>query len=268
MAVLLILFLGVSAVSFQPDFAIAAKTKRVVLGKSTDRLKPNCGVSESNRLCAAEGRVTGYQTFARGTDRKRTFSVPFKGKIVSWSIQLAKPTRKYNKVVKDAQIPFFNGLFGSPSQARIAVLRQVNKGKKGPPRFKMVRQSPIQVLNPYFGTNVTFALSKPLNVGPRQVVGLTIPTWAPALWRPGSCDINKNTGAENDAAACDVARKKYTWRGSRGPKKCELGGDTQEEIDASIASSHPQSKVNSTKRYGCYYTGSRLLYTATVVGKK
>ncbi len=265
-AAILLAFLVISAVSYQSDFAQAATSKRVVLGKSSSKLKPNCGVSQSNRLCAAEGRVTGYQVFSRGSDQKRSFNVPFKGKIVSWSISLAKPTRKFTKTVKDAQTPFFNNLFGSPSQARIAVLRQVEKRKKGAPRYKMVRQSPTQILNPYFGTTVHFALSKPLNVIPDQVVALTIPTWAPAFWRPGSCDVGQS-GAVNDATACDRARENYTWRGSRGPKKCELGGDTQEEIEESIASSHTQQKVNSVKRYGCYYDGSRLLYTATIVGK-
>ncbi|MBK5231923.1 MAG: hypothetical protein JJE13_02925 [Thermoleophilia bacterium] len=265
-AALLIVFLVVSAVSFVPDFANAETTKRVVLGKTATKLEPNCGVSQSDRLCAAEGRVTGYQVFAKGTDQKRSFNVPFKGKIISWSISLAKPTRKFTKTVKDAQVPFFNNLFGSPAQARIAVLRQVEKRKKGPPRYKMVRQSPTQILNPYFGTTVHFALSKPLNVIPDQVVALTIPTWAPAFWRPGACDASLNGGLVNEAA-CEGFRKEYTWRGSRGPKKCELGGDTQEEIEASIASSHSQQKVNTVKRYGCYYDGSRLLYTATIVGK-
>lgn len=266
-ATLLLVFLAVSAVSSSPDFAGAAKTKRVVLGKTKTKLKPNCGISESNRLCAAEGRVTGYQVLARGSNQTRSFNVPFKGKIVSWSISLAKPTRKFTKQAKDAQIPFFNDLFGSPSQARIAVLRRVEKRKKGSPKYKMVRQSPTQILNPYFGTTVHFALSKPLNVVPNQVVGLTIPTWAPAFWRPGACDIGLS-GVVNDQSSCNKARKNYTWRGSRSPKSCELGGDTQEEIDASIESSRPQQKINSVKRYGCYYDGSRLLYTATIIGKK
>jgi hypothetical protein len=266
-AALLFVFLVFSAVSFGPGFADAATRQRVVLGKSTTKLEPNCGVAQADRLCAAEGRVTGYQVFAKGTDQKRTFNVPFKGKIVAWSISLAKPTKKRTKDTGAAQLPFFNDLFGSPSQARIAVLRQVEKRKKGPPKYKMVRQGPTQILNPYFGSTVTFALSKPLNVVPDQVVGLTIPTWAPAFWQSGACDITANTGVVTDQSSCDISRKRYTWRGSRGPTKCELGGDTQAEVDASIASSHSQQKVNSVKRYGCYYTGSRLLYTATIVGK-
>lgn len=258
-------------VAFIPIFAVtdgasAASTQRITLGKTSKKLEPNCGKSQSDRLCVAEGRVTGYQVLARGSNQKRSFVVPFKGKIIAWSISLANPTRKDSEDLGDAQLPYFDNLFGSPSQARISVLRQVEKRKKGPPRYKMVRQSPTQVLNPYFGRTVHFALTKPLNVVKRQVIGLTIPTWAPAFWRPKSCDPSEFGGLVDDAA-CERAGDLYTWRGSRGTEKCTLGGDTPAEEQESVNGSHSQQKVNSVKRYGCYYGANRLLYTATIVGR-
>jgi hypothetical protein len=263
-ALVLTLSLALLAVAFlAPGTAPAASTKYRVLGESTRNYTPNCG-RKSNRNCTAEGRVTAYQSKAPGM-RNRPFVVPFKGKIVAWSITLANPTRKAIGN-RDAELPFFNGIFGSPSQARIAVLKRVQKKKKGPPRYKMVRQSPVQVLNPYFGTTVQFALSKPLNVIENQVVALTIPTWAPNLWRTRACDVTA-AGSQVNANVCATTAETHTWRGSRGPKKCTLGDESPEQQEKNVAGSHPQQKVDSVKRYGCYYGSNVLLYTATLVGR-
>ena len=253
-----------SALSSAPT--AGAAIKRIELGASTKKVTPNCG-SNFARDCTAEGKVTGYQVLAKGADA-RTFVVPFKGKVVAWSIQLAKPTRKditENGDTHSAQLPFFNDLFGSPASARIAVLKRVQKRKKGPPRYEMVRQGPTEILNPYFGSTVHFALSKPLNVIPKQVVGLTIPTWAPAYWKPQACNVISLQGDLLDPNGCERAGKYNSWRGSRAPDKCTLGR-TGEFLD-NLEKSRPQQKLNSVKRYGCYYTAGRLLYTATVVAK-
>lgn len=247
----------------------AVKTKRVVLGKSTKKLEPNCGKNFS-RDCIVEGKVTGYQVFRKGTERKNTFRVPFKGKIVSWSISLSRPTKRViSKSGTDhpAQLPFFNDLFGSPASARIAVLRQVDKKSSGPPKWKMVRQSPVQILNPYFGKTVHFSLARPLNVVKKQVVALTIPTWAPAVFKPRSCSFNPVSGVQNPDA-CSRAEKDYTWRASRAKDKCKLGIDPDTgEPNQALAKTGPQQKVDSERRYGCYYGSNVLLYTATIVGR-
>ena len=265
-ALFLLVFLTFVAVSGGgPDSAGAASTKRVTLGKGNMKLTPNCG-RDFERDCVVEGKVTGYQALSKKVEG-RNFVVPFKGKVVSWSISLAKVTRKPVKVDENltpepAQLPFFNETFGSPSQARISVLREVNKREKGPPQYKNVRQSPTQILNPYFGTTVTFPLTKPLNVNKGQTIGLTIPTWAPALWKPRVC---------NDAVVkdpnCVPYERNYTWRASRGPDYCELGFEENGDPNAALKKSHSQQKVDSVKRYGCYYGGNVLLYTATIVGK-
>jgi hypothetical protein len=117
------------------------------------------------------------------------------------------------------------------------VLRPVPNTK--PPQYKLVRQSPLKVLNPYFGSTVIFALDHPLAVLRGQVVALTVPTWAPMF--------AFNVTEEN------------TWRGSRLPKHCTSKEDIQ--------NGNPQQGVGKTKAYGCYYSNARLLYTATVVQK-
>lgn len=195
-----------------------------VLGASEFPPKPACP-AKGARSCMAVGKVTIFQTMA-GLD-KRPFVVPFRGKIVSWSITLSRPTA--------AEIRGFNDFYGKPAQARIAVLRRV--GKSRPPVYKMVRQSPTQDLTRHFGSTVHFALERPLTVLPDQVVALTIPTWAP----------NWATNLPEDNA----------WRASRSKKRCN-DSDIQEY-------SRPQQKVRSDRQYGCYFTNTRFLYTATVV---
>lgn len=259
-------FLAVQLVAGAPD-APAKSGKRTVLGKTKYRMEPNCGLAALNRDCTAEGKMTGYQSLMKGS-RGRNFVVPYKqGRITSWSISLSRPTWKDMENAGKAQTPFFNALFGAPAKARIAVLRRVQKNKRGPPRFQMVRQSPTQILNPYFGRTVHFALSRPLYVAKGHIVALTIPTWAPAFWMPRACSVASYGGYINPSR-CARIKQQNTFRASRVPKRCQLGfdPDTGEKNDA-LTRSRPQQRVGSVKRYGCYYEGNQLLYTATIVAK-
>ncbi len=248
--------------------ADARSERRITLGSGTKNLKPNCG-TDFSRDCTVEGKVTAYQLKRSDSPKPQPYAVPWAGKIVSWSISLSRPTKREvndGGVTRPAQSPFFNDLFGSPASAGISVLRRVNRKQKGAPYWKMVRHSPVEVLNPYFGTTVRFALEKPLNVIPKQIVALTIPTWAPALWKPASCNFDAITGVK-DPGACRVAETNYTWRGSRAVGKCRLGTESNGEPNEALAKTGPQQKVNSVRRYGCFYGSNALLYTATIVGE-
>lgn len=272
-AVLGLLVACLLLVSAQP--AEAASVRRVDLGSpNVERLTPNCGRNFS-RDCVAEGKVTIFQAKSKGIPG-RTTEVPWAGKLVSWSISLANVTRKDitigsgpEAIVHSAQKPFFEGVFGSPATARIAVLRRVEKKAKGAPKYKMVRQSPIQILNPYFGTTVTFALSRPLNVIKGHVIALTVPTWAPALWKPRACNSVYDSVLDPDK--CDALLKQYSSRASRVPRgddKCTLRRDQEtQEPNEALAKSRAQTGVNSVRRYGCYYAPQVMLYSATIVGK-
>ena len=68
---------------------------------------------------------------------------------------------KMTKTTSD-EITYFDEFLGSPSEARIGVLRPIEESK--PPKYTLVRQSPLQILNPYFGGKVIFALEHPLTV--------------------------------------------------------------------------------------------------------
>ena len=248
----------------QAPHAQAASTQRIELGaQNINTLKPNCG-KDFSRDCKVEGKVTAFQSLSARIPG-RNFVVPFNGKLVAWSISLSQPTRTDIGDFQ-AQLPFANGIFGSPSQAGIAILRQVEKRKKGGPRYKLVRKSPIEILNPYFGTKVTFALDTPLNVYENNIVALTIPTWAPALWAPRAC--NETGFGKLDPGRCDQAIDKYTWRGSRvergEPSTCGLQIDP---INEQLDKTAPQTGIDSIRRYGCYYGGNVLLYSALIVSR-
>jgi hypothetical protein len=221
-----------------PGSAGSAPLRVVVLGKTTTTPPPSCPGKIVNNVevvpCRVEGHVTGFQAIAGGVDQP--YEVPFDGKIVAWSITLAKPSRTDTETTTN-EIGFFNEFLGTPSQARIGILRPVEESK--PPKYTLVRQSPLEVLNPYFGTTPIFALEHPLSVLRGQIVALTIPTWAPMF-------------------AFNVSEEE-TWRGSRLEGECASKEDIQ--------GGHPQQGVGKTKTYGCYYSNARLLYTATLVKK-
>src|ERR1700742_2591938 len=219
-----------------PGAADSAPLTVTVLGQTAETPPASCPGKIVNNVeitpCRVEGHVTGFQAIADGV--AKPYEVPFDGKIVAWSITLAKPSAKETESTTN-EISFFNEFLGTPSEARIGILKPV--GEETPPKYELVRQAPLEVLNPYFGTTPIFALEHPLNVLQGQVVALTIPTWAPMF--------AFNVSAEN------------TWRGSRLPEHCSSKDDIQE--------GNPQQGIGKTKTYGCYYSNARLLYTATLV---
>jgi len=224
--------------AIRPGDADSAPLRVVTLGQTAETPPASCPGKIVNNVeitpCRVEGHVTGFQAIAGGV--ARPFEAPFEGKIVAWSITLAKPSTVETDTTSN-EVGFFDEFLGRPSQARIGILRPVEDSK--PPKYTLVRQSPLETLNPYFGTTPVFALEHPLTVLKGQVVALTIPTWAPMF--------AFNVDADN------------TWRGSRLPEHCASKEDIQ--------GGNPQQGVGKTKTYGCYYSNARLLYTATLVQK-
>ena len=221
-----------------PGDADSAPLRVVVLGQTAETPPASCPGKIVNNVeiipCRVEGHVTGFQAIAGGVARptrrpSRVRSSP--GRSPSPSPRRAETPTTSNEV------GFFDEFLGQPSQARIGILRPVEDSK--PPQYTLVRQSPLEVLNPYFGSTPVFALDHPLTVLKGQVVALTVPTWAPMF--------AFNVDADN------------TWRGSRLPEHCASKEDIQ--------GGHPQQGVGKTKTYGCYYSNARLLYTATLVKK-
>ncbi len=191
----------------------------VVLGSTASTPDPSC----PELPCQAVGSVTGFQVST--TQSSLPYRVPRAGKVKAWTLTLAQPTNK--------QRSFFNGFFGTPPQARLAILRRVPD--TDPPRYNLRRQGSVQVLTPYLGQTVKFGSN--LRVEKGDIVGLTIPTWAPAF-------------------AQDLSAKN-AWRASREPGKCTNTTDVRQ--------GKPHEKAGTRSTYGCRYSTARLLYTATVV---
>ena len=65
-----------------------------------------------------------------------------------------------------------------------------------------------------------------------------------------------------------MAETNYTWRASRAVGKCRLGTDADTgEPNEALEKTRPQQKIDSVRRYGCFYGSNALLYTATIVGQ-
>jgi hypothetical protein len=175
---------------------------------------PSC----PDKPCYALGRTTGYQAKI-GTNRG-LYTVQKDGVLVSWTVKLATPT--------DKQIDFFNKSLGGESQAAIAVLRTGNKL-----HARLIAQGEVQKLEPYFGQTVEFALQKSIPVKKGWVIGVTVPTWAPAL----------AAGLGGDTS----------WRASRKKGTCD---DSQTQTAQAI---------NQVGQYYCLYRTARIVYSARII---
>jgi hypothetical protein len=191
----------------------APASARVVEIGGTPEGTPTCPSSP----CLAVSRTTGYQ--AKVLKSRSTYIVPADGRIVGWTIGLGNPDKR--------QVDFFTSHFGEAS-AGLTILR---RGKRL--YHRVMGQTPVEKLAPYFGQKVQFPLTSSIAVKKGYVVALTVPTWAPAL-----------TQLLNDGSA---------WRASRAKGKCD---DTETQT--------AQTKLNTRKQYRCLYR-ARLTYSATLI---
>jgi hypothetical protein len=212
------LVLAVAGLGSSAGAATASKTT-VVLGQTATTPDPSC----PSLPCQAVGSVTGFQV--SNGQAQQPFRLSRDGKIKSWTLTLAQPT--------NSQRNFFNGFFGTPPEARLAILRRVAGTE--PPRYNLRSQGSIHVLSPYLGQTVKFGANLKGEKG--DIVAITVPTWAPAF--------------AQGLAANNV------WRASREPGKCTNSTDVRQ--------GEPHQKVGTRATYGCKYSTARLLYTVTVV---
>ena len=207
--------LALAAVVLAALVPASAEARIVEIGQTASPTPPSCPTNP----CQAVSRTTGYQAKV-GTNRG-LMRAPADGKIVAWSITLGRPGRR--------QIEFFNENYGGAARAGISIL------KPGTRLFHRVTgESPLQNLQPYFGTSVQFPLGRALNVRKGYVIGLTVPSWAPAL----------ALGMGNDTS----------WRASRARGACAEPGVQSAQLD-----------LKDLAQYRCLYRTARLTYTATLV---
>jgi hypothetical protein len=200
-----------------PAGSLATLTEVGVIPPTTPATVPSCPTP----TCLAVSRTTGFQVKVDAEHNPE--SAPRNGTVVAWTIALGKPSA--------TQIKFFNANEGGPASAGIAILRAQKSPKLG---YKLVAQSPIVQLTPYFGMTAQFPLATTLPVKKGDVVALTVPSWAPAL----ALGFAKTT----------------SWRASRAKNQCTTTGSQ---------TAHTQS--GSTVQYYCLYQTARLTYSATLI---
>ncbi|MDQ3849929.1 MAG: hypothetical protein M3296_04860 [Actinomycetota bacterium] len=195
-------------------FPTVAAAKITEVGAMADGVRGSCP-----RPCLAVSRTTGYQAKV-GPDRS-LYRAPADGRLVAWSIALGNPG--------PTQVAFFAERLGGQAQAAVVVLNPAAKL-----RSRVVAKAPLVRLNPFFGRVVQFPLARSLPIKKGQFVGLTVPTWAPAL----------QIGLGSDTS----------WRSSRGAHSCS---DTA-----------TQTALVGTRRsasFRCLYRTARLAYSATFI---
>jgi len=171
--------------------------------------------------CLAVSRTTGFQVKVGTTHNP--LSAPRAGTIVAWAIMLGKPNA--------TQIKFFNANEGGASEAGIAILRAQKKPNL---TYKLIAQSPLVKLEPYFGKTAQFPLETTLQVKKGDIVALTVPSWAPAL----------ALGFANTTS----------WRASRPKSQC-----------TSTSTETTDTQIGTPVQYFCLYQTARLTYSATLI---
>jgi len=212
-----IALLGMAAALAIPTAGSATIAEIGTVGAAKTPAVPSCPTSP----CLAVSRTTGFQV--KVATAHNPLGVPRSGSVVAWTVTLGKPNA--------TQIKFFNTNEGGVSEAAIAVLRPQPTPNL---TYKLVAQSPLVKLQPYFGKTVQFPLETTIKVKKGDVVALTVPTWAPAL----------ALGFGNDTS----------WRASRPKKQCTT---------TSAQTAHTQ--IGSAVQYFCLYQTARLTYSATLI---
>jgi anti-sigma-K factor RskA len=207
------------------SLARSGATARAAVASVTSAETMTTSTATTEAPCLAISRTTGFQV--KAASLSNPFVLPRSGRIVAWTIQLGKPT--------SSQIKFFDTNEGGAPEASIAVLHPERASKTVPKyTYKLVAQSPLIQLEPYFGLTVQFPLLATLEAEKGDIVALTVPTWAPAL----------ALGYEKDTS----------WRASRSTQQCSVTNTQTAHI-----------KVGKLRQYDCLYQTARLAYSATLI---
>jgi hypothetical protein len=198
-----------------PAGSLAKLSEVGVIPETTPPSTPSCPSA-----CLAVTRTTGFQVKVGST--RSLLTAPRDGTVVAWTIALGKPNA--------TQVKFFNANEGGTPAAAIAVLRPQPKPNLS---YKLVAQSPLVQLTPYFGKTAQFPLASTIQVKKGDVLALTVPTWAPAL----------ALGFTNETS----------WRASRPRNQC------------SSTSAQSAQQTGATVQYFCLYRQARLTYSATLI---
>jgi hypothetical protein len=233
--------IGISSAVCAAVFALPslASAEVIELGKQLLDGAPSC----PGTPCQAISRTTAFQ--ARAGGKTALVKVPKDGRIVAWSVRLAKPS--------DKQEEFFEKRLGGVASAGISVIRfgpmirtvikgKIRHGRRGKDQIRREQQirtvahSPIQQLKRYYGQTAQFPLLTTIAVKKDDIIGITVPTWAPALRVLQPSDTSSS------------------WQASRPEADCK---DTTTQTAA--------TRVNGITKFGCLYHTAQLTYGVTLI---
>jgi hypothetical protein len=196
---------------------------------STPLVAPSCPAGVSPADCKIIlTQVTALETIRDGVAYPTT--VKKAGSIVAFTIGLSRLAS--DAATAKGDIHFLDQTYGGTTRAAITVLRP--SGPKKNRQYSVVGESPVFHLQPYLGQVVQFPLLTSLPVLKGDVVGLTIPTWAPVL-------------------SIQLPSSKFAYRQSRARNCGNPPSTTQAQ------------NVKQVGTYKCDYPGTRVEYSATEV---
>ena len=190
----------------------SAGARIIEIGQTAQPNPPSCPTNP----CQAVSRTTGYQ--AKVGTQRGLMTAPADGKIVAWTITLGTPGPR--------QIKFFNENYGGASVGRH--LDPQARHQAVPPRHR--RRARCRACSRTSGRPSSSRSARALNVKKGYVIGLTVPSWAPAL----------ALGMGNDTS----------WRASRARSALRGAGDP-------VRAARPRDLA----QYRCLYRTARLTYT-------
>jgi hypothetical protein len=214
-----------------------ASAQIVELGQTskTPLVAPSCVAGQPLATCKIVlTRTTAIEAVSDGIINPTR--VNQQGYIVSFSVGLSKLVA--NPKTRAALIASQDAQHGGAPALALTVLAP------GPGNtFTVVGESSTYTLTPFLGRLLQEPLSLPptfssftaLRVVRGDVIGLTVPTWAPVL-------------------GYNLSAKAFAYRQSRRAN-CKNTAVTQTA----------QTHLTSATQYGCYYTGTRVEYSATEI---
>jgi hypothetical protein len=214
----------------------AASASIVELGQTSSQIvAPTCPTGVSPAKCfIILTRTTALQTTSDGV--LNPTKVKQAGFIVAFTVGLSQLST--NAKTEKSYLHILDTAYGGTSRVALTVLKPGPKNS-----YTVAAQSPIFHVEPYLGSVSQLPLSLPptftvfnaLPVAPGDVIGLTVPTWAPVL-------------------AYNLSASSFSYRQSRATNCTQAA-----------ASNTAQLTVGLNTQYLCSYTGTRVEYSATEI---
>jgi hypothetical protein len=214
----------------------AAWAQTVQLGQTTTPvIAPSCPTGVTLNGCKIVlARTTALQLSSDSV--LNPTRVNQEGWVVAFTVGLSRLVA--NPAKRASIIKGLDSEFGGPPELALTVLAPGPKNT-----YTVAAESPTFQVTPFLGQ----VLEQPMSLPPRfssftalhvlrgDVIGLTVPTWAPVL-------------------ALDLPGTQFSYRQSR-----------RANCNNAAATETAQTKVGVTGGYGCYYSGTRVEYSATEI---